>query len=68
MGFFSGQKNFGSKILGGIKKVANWIAPTVDKKMGGLSRPVSMLHPGAGQIMGTVGNTAGAVDRYLNKR
>ncbi|KAA6357457.1 MAG: hypothetical protein EZS28_047016 [Streblomastix strix] len=26
--------------------------------MGGLSGPVSMLHPGAGQIMGTIGNIA----------
>ncbi|KAA6397598.1 MAG: hypothetical protein EZS28_006875 [Streblomastix strix] len=26
-------KNFGSKILGGIKKVAGWIAPTLHKVM-----------------------------------
>ncbi|KAA6373463.1 MAG: hypothetical protein EZS28_031011 [Streblomastix strix] len=68
MGFFRGLKNFGSKILGGIKKVAGWVAPTLHKVMGTLSGPVSMLHPGAGQIMGTVGNIAGAVDRHLNKR
>ncbi|KAA6391425.1 MAG: hypothetical protein EZS28_013050 [Streblomastix strix] len=54
MGFFSGLKNFESKILGGIKKVAGWVAPTLHKVMGTLSGPVSMLHPGAGQIMGTI--------------
>jgi hypothetical protein len=59
MGFFSGLKNFGSKILGGIKKVAGWISPTVHKIMGTLAGPVSTLHPGAGAIMGTVGNIAG---------
>ncbi|KAA6378039.1 MAG: hypothetical protein EZS28_026433, partial [Streblomastix strix] len=64
----NGLKNFGSKILGGIKKVAGQVAPTLHKVMGTLSGQVSMLHPGAGQIMGTVGNIAGAVDRHLNKR
>ncbi|KAA6375770.1 MAG: hypothetical protein EZS28_028704 [Streblomastix strix] len=60
--------NFGSKILGGIKKVAGWDAPTLHKVMGTLSGPVSMLHPGAGQIIGTIGNIAGGIDRHLNKR
>ncbi|KAA6403227.1 MAG: hypothetical protein EZS28_001242 [Streblomastix strix] len=68
MGFFSGLKNFGSKILGGIKKVAGWVAPTLHKVTGTLSGPVSMLNPGAGQIMGTIGNISGAVDRHLNKK
>ncbi|KAA6317228.1 MAG: hypothetical protein EZS28_055132 [Streblomastix strix] len=68
MGFFSGLKNFGSKILNGIKKTAGWVAPTLSKVMGALSGPVSMLHPGIGGIMGTVGNVAGKVDSYLNKR
>ncbi|KAA6391420.1 MAG: hypothetical protein EZS28_013056 [Streblomastix strix] len=68
MGFFIGLKNFGSKILDGIKKVAGWVAPMLHNVMGTLSGLVSMLHPGAGQIMGTVGNIEGAVDRHLNKR
>ncbi|KAA6367938.1 MAG: hypothetical protein EZS28_036536 [Streblomastix strix] len=38
------------------------------KIMSTLSGPVSMLHPGADQIMGTVGNIAGGIDRHLNKR
>ncbi|KAA6363747.1 MAG: hypothetical protein EZS28_040726 [Streblomastix strix] len=68
MGFFSGLKNFGSKILGGIKKAASWISPTLHKVMGTLAPVVSTLHPGAGAIMGTVGNIAGGIDRHLNKR
>ncbi|KAA6370003.1 MAG: hypothetical protein EZS28_034471 [Streblomastix strix] len=68
MGFFSGLKNLGSQIQGGIKKVAGWVAPTLHKVMGTLSGPVSMLHPGAGQIMGTIGIIAGGIDRHLNKR
>ncbi|KAA6402715.1 MAG: hypothetical protein EZS28_001756 [Streblomastix strix] len=68
MGFFSGLKNFGSKILGGIKKVAGWVAPTLHKVMGTLSGPVSMLHSGAGAVMNTVGNITGGINRHLNKR
>ncbi|KAA6401939.1 MAG: hypothetical protein EZS28_002528 [Streblomastix strix] len=68
MGFFSGLKNIGSKIIGGMKKVAGQVAPTLHKIIGVLSGPVSMLHPGDGQIMNTVGNIAGGIDRHLNKR
>ncbi|KAA6389585.1 MAG: hypothetical protein EZS28_014891 [Streblomastix strix] len=42
MGFFSGLKNFGSKILGGIKKDACWVVPTLHKVMETLSGPVSI--------------------------
>ncbi|KAA6395990.1 MAG: hypothetical protein EZS28_008481 [Streblomastix strix] len=65
---FSRLKNFGSKILGGIKKVAGWVAPTLHKVMGTPSGPVSMLHPRIGGVMNTVGNIAGGIDRHLNKR
>ncbi|KAA6401614.1 MAG: hypothetical protein EZS28_002856 [Streblomastix strix] len=68
MGFLTGLKNFGSKILNDIKKTASWVAPTVSKVMDALAGPVSTLHPGIGGIMGTVGNIAGNVDSYLNKR
>ncbi|KAA6402830.1 MAG: hypothetical protein EZS28_001639 [Streblomastix strix] len=54
MRFFSSLKNFRSKIFGGIKKVADWVAPTLHNAMGTLSGPVSMLHSGAGQIKGTI--------------
>ncbi|KAA6397868.1 MAG: hypothetical protein EZS28_006604 [Streblomastix strix] len=67
-GFCSGLKNFGSKILGGIKKVAGWVASTQHKVMGTLSGSVSMLHPSAGLIMNTVGNIAGGIDMHLIKR
>ncbi|KAA6403930.1 MAG: hypothetical protein EZS28_000543 [Streblomastix strix] len=67
MGFFTGLKNFGSKIFNGIKKTADWVAPILSKVMGVLAGPVSTLHPGMGGIMGTVGNIAGKVDSYLNK-
>ncbi|KAA6397900.1 MAG: hypothetical protein EZS28_006577 [Streblomastix strix] len=68
MGFFSGLKNFRSKILCDSKIVAGWVAPTLHKVMGTLRGPESMLHPGAGQIMGTIENIAGGIDRHLNKR
>ncbi|KAA6396278.1 MAG: hypothetical protein EZS28_008196 [Streblomastix strix] len=68
MGFFSGLKNFGSKILTLVKKAASWLSPTLHKVMGVLSGPVSTLHPGIGAIMGTEGKIAGKVDQYLNKR
>ncbi|KAA6380681.1 MAG: hypothetical protein EZS28_023793 [Streblomastix strix] len=68
MGFFSGLKNFGSKILGGIKQAASWIAPTLHKVMGTLAPAVSTIHPGIGGIMGTAGNITGGIDRHLNKR
>ncbi|KAA6372570.1 MAG: hypothetical protein EZS28_031904, partial [Streblomastix strix] len=67
-GFFSDLKIFGSKILGGIKKVAGWVAPILHKVMGTLAAPVSVKHPGARWIMGSISNIAGAVDRHLNKR
>jgi hypothetical protein len=55
MGFLSGLKNIGSKILGGIKKAAGWVAPTVHKIMGIAAGPVSMLNPAVGGGMGAVG-------------
>ncbi|KAA6353338.1 MAG: hypothetical protein EZS28_051135 [Streblomastix strix] len=61
-------KNFGSKILTGVKKAASWLAPTIHKVMGVLSGSVSTIHPGIGGVMGTVGNIAGKLDSYLNKR
>ncbi|KAA6367843.1 MAG: hypothetical protein EZS28_036629 [Streblomastix strix] len=67
-GFFSSLKNFDSKILTRAKKAASWLSPTLHKVMGALSGPVSIIHPGIGVVMGTVGNIAGKVDSYLNKQ
>ncbi|KAA6401543.1 MAG: hypothetical protein EZS28_002924 [Streblomastix strix] len=59
MGLFLGLKNFGSKILNGLKKTAGWVAPTLSKVMSSFAGPLSTLYPGIGGIMGTVGNIAG---------
>ncbi|KAA6400256.1 MAG: hypothetical protein EZS28_004215 [Streblomastix strix] len=66
MGFWSGLKNFGSKILGGITKAAGWVAPTLNKVLGTLAAPVRMIHPAIGSAMGVGAKLAGEVDRYIN--
>ncbi|KAA6397821.1 MAG: hypothetical protein EZS28_006654 [Streblomastix strix] len=63
MGFFSGIANFGSKILGGVKKAAQWVAPALHKVLSTISGPVGMIHPGIGGALGAGANIAGAVDR-----
>ncbi|KAA6372827.1 MAG: hypothetical protein EZS28_031646 [Streblomastix strix] len=63
MGFFSGIANFGSKILGGVKKAAQWVAPAIHKILSTVSGPVSMIHPAIGGALGAGANLAGAVDR-----
>ncbi|KAA6386606.1 MAG: hypothetical protein EZS28_017869 [Streblomastix strix] len=68
MGFFSGIANFGSKILGGVKKAAQWVAPALHKVLSTISGPVGMIHPGIGGALGAGANLAGAVDRLVNKR
>ncbi|KAA6364236.1 MAG: hypothetical protein EZS28_040238 [Streblomastix strix] len=67
MGFFSGITNFGSKILCGVKKVAQWIAPALHKVLSTISGPVGMIHPAIGGALGAGANLAGAVDRLVNK-
>ncbi|KAA6367105.1 MAG: hypothetical protein EZS28_037368 [Streblomastix strix] len=68
MGFFSKIVNFGSKILGGVKHAAQWIAPTLHKVLNTVAGPVGMTHPGIGGALGAGANLAGAVDRLVNKR
>ncbi|KAA6385344.1 MAG: hypothetical protein EZS28_019129 [Streblomastix strix] len=63
MGFFSGIANFGSKILGGVKKAAQWVALALHKVLSTISGPVGMIHPGIGGALGAGANLAGAVDR-----
>ncbi|KAA6378924.1 MAG: hypothetical protein EZS28_025548 [Streblomastix strix] len=63
MGFFSKIANFGSKILGGVKHAAQWIAPTLHKVLSTVAGPVGMIHPGIGGALGAGANLAGAVDR-----
>ncbi|KAA6359573.1 MAG: hypothetical protein EZS28_044900, partial [Streblomastix strix] len=63
MGFFSGIANFGSKILGGVKKAAQWVAPALHKVLSTISGPVGIIHPAIGGALGAGANLAGAVDR-----
>ncbi|KAA6380914.1 MAG: hypothetical protein EZS28_023562 [Streblomastix strix] len=63
MGFFSGIANFGSKILGGVNKAAQWVAPALHKVLLTISGPVGMIHPAIGGALGAGANLAGAVDR-----
>ncbi|KAA6389606.1 MAG: hypothetical protein EZS28_014866 [Streblomastix strix] len=58
MGFFSGIANFGSKILGGVKKAAQWVAPALHKVLSTISGPVSMIHPAIGGALGAGANLA----------
>ncbi|KAA6370840.1 MAG: hypothetical protein EZS28_030385 [Streblomastix strix] len=68
MGFFSKIANFGSKILGGVKHAAQWVAPALHSVLSKVAGPVGMLHPGIGAALGAGSNLAGAVDRLVNKR
>ncbi|KAA6402463.1 MAG: hypothetical protein EZS28_002011 [Streblomastix strix] len=61
MGFFSKIANFGSKILGGVKHVAQWIAPTLHKVLSTVASRVGMFHPGIGGALGAGANLAGAI-------
>ncbi|KAA6388063.1 MAG: hypothetical protein EZS28_016407 [Streblomastix strix] len=58
MGFFSGIANFGSKILGGVKKAAQWVAPALHKVLSTISGPVGMIHPAIGGALGAGANLA----------
>ncbi|KAA6404038.1 MAG: hypothetical protein EZS28_000438 [Streblomastix strix] len=68
MGFFSGIANFGSKILGDVKKAAQWVTPTLHKILSTISAPIRMIHPAIGGALGAGANLAGAVDRLYLKR
>ncbi|KAA6384826.1 MAG: hypothetical protein EZS28_019648 [Streblomastix strix] len=68
MGFFSGIANFGSKILGGVKKAEQWVASALRKVLLTISGPVGMIHPGIGGALSAGVNLAGAVDRSINKQ
>ncbi|KAA6392045.1 MAG: hypothetical protein EZS28_012428 [Streblomastix strix] len=66
-GFFSGITNFASKILGGDKNAAQWVAPALNKFLSTISGPVEMIHPGIRYALGAGANLAGAVDGLVNK-
>ncbi|KAA6356813.1 MAG: hypothetical protein EZS28_047660, partial [Streblomastix strix] len=60
MEFFSGIANFGSKILGGVKKAAQWVVPALLKVLSTISDPVGMIHPAIDGSLGVGANLAGA--------
>ncbi|KAA6386926.1 MAG: hypothetical protein EZS28_017547 [Streblomastix strix] len=68
MGFFSKIANFGSKILGGVKHAAQWVAPALHSVLSKVAGPAGMIHPGIGAALGAGANLAGAVDRLYSKR
>lgn len=61
------MKNFVSKILDGIKKAADWVAPTLNKVLGTFAVPVRTLNPAIGAAIGVGSRLVGGVDRYINR-
>ncbi|KAA6363819.1 MAG: hypothetical protein EZS28_040655 [Streblomastix strix] len=68
MGFFSGIANFGTKILGGVKKAAQQVAPALHKVLSTILGPVGMIHTATEDALGAGAIFAGIVDRLVNKR
>ncbi|KAA6399613.1 MAG: hypothetical protein EZS28_004861 [Streblomastix strix] len=65
MGFSSKIANFGSKILGGVKHAAQWVAAALHKVLSTVAGPVGMIHPAVGSTLGAGAGLAGAVDRLI---
>ncbi|KAA6390629.1 MAG: hypothetical protein EZS28_013842 [Streblomastix strix] len=62
IGFFSVIANFGSKILGGVKKADQQVAPALHKVLSTISGPIGMIHPAFEGALGAEANLACAVD------
>ncbi|KAA6381468.1 MAG: hypothetical protein EZS28_023004 [Streblomastix strix] len=67
MGFWSGLKNFGSKILYGVTSAAKWVAPVLHKVMGAVAPTIGAINPTAGMIARGVGGAAGMAGKFLNR-
>ncbi|KAA6380137.1 MAG: hypothetical protein EZS28_024337 [Streblomastix strix] len=67
MGFWSGLKNFGSKILHWVTSTAKWVAPVFHKVMGAVSGPLGAINPTAGMIAKGVGCAAGMANKFRNR-
>ncbi|KAA6356018.1 MAG: hypothetical protein EZS28_048455, partial [Streblomastix strix] len=63
MSFFSRITNFGSKILGGVQKAAQLVAPALQKVLSTISGPDGMIQLEIGGALGAGANLAGAIDR-----
>ncbi|KAA6402112.1 MAG: hypothetical protein EZS28_002359 [Streblomastix strix] len=67
MGFWSGLKNFGSKILHWVTSAAKWVAPVLHKIMGVVSGPLSVINPTTSMIARGVCGAAGMANKFLNR-
>ncbi|KAA6371113.1 MAG: hypothetical protein EZS28_033360 [Streblomastix strix] len=67
MRFWSGFKNFGSKILHGVISAAKWVAPVLHKIIGAVSGPLGAINPAADMIARGVGGAAGMANKFLNR-
>ncbi|KAA6394650.1 MAG: hypothetical protein EZS28_009823 [Streblomastix strix] len=67
MGFWSGLKNFGSKILHGVTSAAKWVAPVLHKVIGPVFGPLGAINPTAGMIARGVGGAAGMANKFFNR-
>ncbi|KAA6372478.1 MAG: hypothetical protein EZS28_031995 [Streblomastix strix] len=67
MSFWSGLKNFGSKILHCVTSAAKWVAPVLHKVMGAVSGPLGAINSTAGMIARGVGGAAGMANKFLNR-
>ncbi|KAA6394494.1 MAG: hypothetical protein EZS28_009977 [Streblomastix strix] len=67
MEFWSGLKNFGSKILHGVTSAAKRVALVLHKVMIAVSRPLGVINPTAGMIARGVGGAAGMANKFLNR-
>ena len=65
MGFFDSLKNFGSKIISGIRKGWDWIkrgGADMIRKVWGVAKPVAdTIIPGSKPITDTIGRVGGWV-------
>ncbi|KAA6396926.1 MAG: hypothetical protein EZS28_007547 [Streblomastix strix] len=67
MGFWSGLRNIGSKILHGVTFATKWVAPVLHKVMGAVSGPIGAINPTAVMIARGVGGAAGMANKFLNR-
>ncbi|KAA6380886.1 MAG: hypothetical protein EZS28_023586 [Streblomastix strix] len=67
MGFWSGLKNFGSKIFHGVITAAKWVTPALHKVMSAISGPLGAINPTASMIARGIGCAAGMANKFLNR-
>ncbi|KAA6369665.1 MAG: hypothetical protein EZS28_034808 [Streblomastix strix] len=68
MVFLSGIANFGSKVLDGVKKAAQWVALALHKVLSTISGPIGIIHSAIEGELGEGAKLVGAMERPVNKR